>query len=100
VETHYQTLAGAAIEVCPAIFERAQIVAEMEDDNGSIRYDCQLSDRAIEGLTSDTARDYSVYKAIKSIRTQMTIPGQKPWSKCKFTLFPDGTFKFDVEYDD
>jgi hypothetical protein len=72
----------------------------LDGDNGSVRYDCELDGRIIEGMRSETIRDYNVYKSLKEIRKAMTIPGQTPWSRCTFTLFPDGKFKFDVEYDD
>jgi hypothetical protein len=97
---HYQQLAEAAAEVCGTDFSEARIVAKIGDDSGNIRFDCAAAETITEGLRSDTPRDYRVYKALKKIRESMTIPGQQPWSRCTFTLFPDGKFKFDVEYDD
>ena len=44
--------------------------------------------------------DDKVVNSVIDIREIMRVPGQDVWTKCKFTLFPDGNFKFDVEYDD
>jgi Protein of unknown function, DUF600 len=85
---------------CPSGFEQAQMVAEVADGYSDIRYDCRSQGREQQGLASAIEQDLKVDAALHELRAQMTIPGQKSWTNCTFTLFPDGTFKFDVEYDD
>jgi hypothetical protein len=96
----YQIFSSALVAACPPGFEQGQLVAEMADGYSDIRYDCRVNGVDRIGLESAIEQDLQVDAALHQLRTQMTIPGQKPWSKCKFTLFPDGTFKFDVEYED
>lgn len=42
---------------------------------------------------------FAIDGALHALREQSTASGM-PWSRCTFTLFPDGEFKFDVAYDD
>jgi hypothetical protein len=99
MEALYSILALSLSEHCPSNFEKAWINAVVEDDFSKQRHTC-----LINGETKypdiPTLETSKLGDALREIRKQMTIPGQKPWSRCTFTLFPDGKFKFDVEYDD
>jgi hypothetical protein len=99
MDAHYQVLAEAVVTSCGDKFDLGQIIATVEDDNSEIEVSCQKN--KVESFVDPGAQlSWDVHRSLSSIRKDMTIPGQKPWSKCKFTLFPDGTFKFDVEYED
>jgi hypothetical protein len=99
MEALYSILALSLSENCPENFEKAWIDASVEEDFSKQRHNCLVNGNIV--YPDITAIETSkVDDALHDIRKAMTIPGQKPWSKCKFTLFPDGTFKFDVEYDD
>jgi hypothetical protein len=96
----YGALANALTVICPNDFTEAKIEAEVHDDWSKTVYTCKVDSNWSQGLEAPVDADFEVDEALVDIRKAMTVPGQKPWSKCKFTLFPDGTFKFDVEYDD
>jgi hypothetical protein len=100
VEAQYKVLVNALLAASPKDFANAEIVARLDKGFSTIRYNCEDKGKRIEGLVADEVDDFAVDEALHAIRNAMTIPSQKPWSKCKFTLFPDGKFKFDVEYDD
>jgi len=100
LDVSYQQLAAAAIATCPGNAGEIRLVGALGEDYGDVRYDCVIDGRLKQGVKSETSRDWQVYKTLQALREQMTSPGQKPWSKCVFTLFPDGKFKFDVSYDD
>jgi hypothetical protein len=99
VDTLYQAMATILTENCPVAFESAWIDAKLDDGVSQMQYWCESAGGRIQPeipLLQKSELD----DALHDLRDGMTLPGQKPWSKCKFTLFPDGTFKFDVEYDD
>ena len=100
MEQYYQIFAQALIATCPANYTEARLIAELDQGYSDIRYDCVVEGALQAGLQSKIEDDLKVDKALHGLRQQMTVPGQEPWSKCVFTLHPDGTFKFDVEYDD
>jgi hypothetical protein len=100
MESKYQILAEALLLACPEGFSKGELVAKMDSGFSNVRYNCHIDGEHKVGLDGDKVNDFKVDDALHEIRTQMTVPGQKPWSKCTFTLFPDGKFKFDVDYDD
>lgn len=51
----------------------------------------------MEGIPGDVLTSSRVDDVLKDLRKQWPGP---PWSRCTFTLFPNGEFKFDVAYDD
>jgi hypothetical protein len=97
--SHYEILADVLTATCGNNYDSARIFAKLDDGHSELRYICVDKDKETI-VEASTINGWNAHKALHAIRTQMTIPGQKPWSKCNFTLFPDGTFKFDVEYDD
>ncbi len=90
-----QILAGA----CSPNFEIARINASLDDGFTDVEYTCIINQQETFALPAK-GKGSVVHDALHEIRKSMTIPGQEPWSRCTFTLFPDGKFKFDVEYDD
>jgi hypothetical protein len=100
LEQAYQLFAATLMSVCPPNFQEAKLVASLEDAVSDIRYDCNVDGQLKKGLPYDGQNDWDIHKALHALRKEMTIPGEVPWSRCTFTLFPDGKFKFDVEYDD
>ena len=96
----YSVLAQGLLTICPGSFSSAVIDAELKDDWSNTVYRCETASGWSKGLPVQASVDFKVDDALHAIRKQMTIPGQTPWSRCTFTLFPDGKFKFDVEYDD
>lgn len=99
MELHYQNIAQIVLASCPANSSKAWVSAEVKDDWSKQQIWCEgeqgKSQPDIDALAVSRIGD-----DLRAIRTQMTVPGQAPWSRCTFTLFPDGKFKFDVEYDD
>jgi Protein of unknown function, DUF600 len=99
MENAYQVLAAILSSNCPDGFQNASIQARLADDFSQMQYWCEVSGKKIQPSIPSMQKS-DVDDALHEIRKQMTIPGEQPWSRCTFTLFPDGKFKFDVEYDD
>ncbi len=100
VETLYMVLAQALLSACPSSATDMRIEAHLKNDWSKTTYICKIGGDWTKGLSIPAETDWKVDDALHSIRKSMTIPGEQPWSRCTFTLFPDGKFKFDVEYDD
>jgi hypothetical protein len=81
-------------------WEQAWVEGEVEASSSELEFAFKTKSKEENWIVPDFDDTDAISKKLFVIRQSMTLPGQKPWSKCKFTLFPDGTFKFDVEYDD
>jgi len=99
VSPEYEVLASAIIQAGDADFDEKRLIATVEDDNSQIEV-VHIKGTTEKYLQIDTRAGWESHKALVSLRRSMAVPGQQPWSKCVFTLFPDGRFKFDVSYDD
>jgi Protein of unknown function, DUF600 len=101
VDIQYQEIASIIENHAPSGWSKIQIPAEVGDDWAEKSYDYWDSNNNQKWFEIEKVdQDIKISRALREIRKQMTIPGQQPWSRCTFTLFPDGKFKFDVEYDD
>ena len=96
---HYQQIAVILDEACPDNYSKALIKAVVGDDWDDQEVWCEIGAHKMQPDIEAT-KQFNVGRSLRVIRAQMTTPGQEPWSRCTFTLFPDGKFKFDVEYDD
>jgi len=95
----YLEIAARLNSACPAPYSRAWIEAEVGPDWDDQTVWCETAGgRSQPEIAARPSLE--IGRSLRAIRHQMTVPGQKPWSKCVFTLFPDGKFKFDVSYDD
>jgi hypothetical protein len=81
-------------------WKKSWISGDVNQDHTSLEYGYTTEQKLENWLIPDFNDTNKVSKKLLDIRAQMTVPGQAPWSRCTFTLFPDGKFKFDVEYDD
>jgi Protein of unknown function, DUF600 len=95
----YQAMASIIAENCPPKFDMAWFDAELEDGVSQMQYWYESTGSRKQPEISLMQKS-ELDDVLHNLRDSMTVSGQKPWSKCKFTLFPDGKFKFDVEYDD
>ncbi len=95
----YEQIAIVLNEACPPGYTKAWIMAEVGDDWDDQEVWCETA-AGKNQPDIEAQKQFKVGKSLRSIRASMTIPGEKPWSRCTFTLFPDGKFKFDVQYDD
>ncbi len=97
---NYQVIAQEIVSLCPANFDQAQLSGDLSEDGVvGIRLKCassgDISKPRVGGMQA-----FNISKSLAELRKSMAIAGEEPWSRCTFTLFPDGKFKFDVEYDD
>ena len=99
MEAHYQVIANALVASCKPNFESATLDADVQSDHSKISYSCNFPGRT-ESVTPGMRVGSQVDDALHELRAEMKHSGRHPWSRCKFTLFPDGNFTFDVEYDD
>lgn len=95
----YEKIADALSANLPADFLSVVLRAQVGDDwtDKEIWYQT-AEDRLQPEISSSSS--FQIGRSLRELRNSMTMPGQEPWSRCTFTLFPDGKFKFDVEYDD
>jgi hypothetical protein len=96
---YYQDIATVLNESCPHGYSKAWISAEVGDDWDDQEVWCENGNQKSQP-DIEASKQFNIGRNLRKIRAQMTIPGEKPWSRCTFILFPDGKFKFDVEYDD
>jgi hypothetical protein len=99
MEVPYQSISEILNQICPSGYSKAWVEAEVKEDWNKQRLWYE-KDGQNKQPDIDALKQYKLGEYLTEIQTQMTIPGQKPWSKCTFTLYPDGKFKFDVDYDD
>lgn len=99
MESAYQSLAIVLSDQCPPAFEMAWINADLAEGYSHVQYWYDINGEVAQPIVMPMQKS-AVDDALHDLRESMTMPGQEPWSRCTFTLFPDGKFKFDVEYDD
>lgn len=99
MEGAYMVLATVLSSHCGSDFSDAKIIARLAQGFSDVEYVCNIEAKSTAFLP-DIMDSVKVDDALHELRDSMTIPGEDPWSRCTFTLFPDGKFKFDVEYDD
>ena len=96
---HHEEIATYLNEVCPSGYSKAWIDAEVSSSTSSNQYWCETeageSQPEVSALTN-----VRVAKQLIGLREQMGGDDAAGWSRCTFTLFPDGKFKFDIHYDD
>jgi hypothetical protein len=98
---HYEMISSEIIEICGPQYVEAQLYGDLSaNDVAGIKLKCKNADGSENSPRVGGMPAFKISKALMNLQSEMTIPGQKPWSRCTFTLFPDGKFKFDVEYDD
>jgi Protein of unknown function, DUF600 len=101
ISNEYNIIAEIISNEAPVGWSQIRVPAAVESDNTEFSYfytDQNNNEKWFD--IGDSLKDMKIHNALKAIHAQMTVPGQAPWSRCTFTLFPDGKFKFDVEYDD
>lgn len=96
----YQSIANSLAASAPPGWQRVILTSKVENDVSENLFDYVQQDGSETWFDPDSAVVAKVGRALRDIRKSMTMPGEQPWSRCTFTLFPDGKFKFDVEYDD
>jgi len=95
---HYQQLAEVALAQCPPSFRRVRLQAELDDGYAEIDLRCMSESEEKQITDYPDLAGVEMHEALDAIREEMgRLSGQR-WSKCVFQVFPDGTFKFDVEY--
>lgn len=99
VQEAYTVLAAVLSAYCGSDFADAKIIARLDDGFSDVEYVCSTASKTSAFLPS-ILESSKVDDALHELRKSMTVDGEEPWSRCTFTLFPDGKFKFDVEYDD
>jgi hypothetical protein len=101
IGNQYQEISTEINQICGSLYTEAALKGDLsEKDVAGIQLRCKNLDGSERLPRVSGMPAYKISKALLDIRTQMTVPGQAPWSRCTFTLFPDGKFRFDVEYDD
>ena len=96
----YQVFAKALLVTCPEGFEEARIDAELESDWSQKSYHCKIDGQWSEGRAVSADIDFDVDDALHDLRNMMKQEGKQPWSRCTFTLKPNGEFNLDVSYPD
>lgn len=96
----YNQLAQALLSICPADFTEAEIVATLDTGWSETKYNCRTRSGFQSGLGAPAELDFRVDEALHNLRNLMQQSGQEPWSACVFKLHPNGTFKFEVSYED
>lgn len=99
MESAYMVLATVLSSHCGTEFGDAKISARLATGFSDVEYVCNTNGKSAAFLP-DITDSIKVDDALHELRNSMAMPGEQPWSRCTFTLFPDGKFKFDVEYDD
>lgn len=99
IEGYYATIAQELHAHCPSGYTKAWLDAEVDDSSADQGYFCQVGDEQVQPDVP-VGSSVAITKALVSLRSEMSSPGQRPWNRCTFTLQPDGTFNLDVSYDD
>jgi hypothetical protein len=101
MDEYYQTLSQILINNVPGPWVKMQIEAEVGDDwNRSKNLFWDKAEQRGSFAIDDYDDDERLGDTLTALREAMKTPGEKPWSHCTFTLHEDGSFKFNVQYDD
>ena len=95
----YQTIASNLLQVCPTDFDRAWLKAKLDEGHAQTECWCESGGQETQPDVPSLAT-FNMARALHDLRDAMKQDGRAPWRSATFTLFPDGKFKFDVEYDD
>lgn len=97
VEQIYQALGQLVADAIPEAWERACAYAEIEEDDNGLTYGYYVTPEE-PAVERDFDTSYRFYFLFKELRRRFRQPGQSPWVKARFTLYPDGHFDLDVTY--
>lgn len=97
MDGYYTIIAQKLIDACPPGVTRAWLDAEVLEDTSSAQYWYEAGGKTGQpDLGSSDAFDIS--DALIDIRAKMVADGHEPWTRCTFTVFPDGRVKLDIHY--
>jgi hypothetical protein len=100
-DTHFHEVAQALANSAPAGWTKAKVSTAIEADSLSTsEYDYVDADGREQWFDPDAATAAAVGRNLRALRTSAIEQGQAAWSRCTFVLSNDGSFKFDVKYDD
>lgn len=100
IEDDYLKISQALIAGAPTGWQKAWVVAEVIEDYSKTKYR-YLADDGKEGwFKPEIAHLDIVTDSLRNIRTHMLETGQPDWTRCTFSVMPDGNFSFDIEYPD
>ncbi len=95
---YYQQLAEVALAQCPPAYHQLKLSAELDEGYSEIDLRCRNGEGEIHVTNYPVTATAEMHRTLEAIREEMgRLSGQR-WTRCVFQVFPDGTFKFDVEY--
>ncbi len=97
IEEIYQALGRLIVEAIPEVWEQASAYAEIEEDDNGLTYGHYVTPEE-PAVERDFDTSYRFYFLFKELRRRFRQPGQAPWVKARFTLYPDGHFDLDFTY--
>jgi hypothetical protein len=98
--SNFQEVAKQMLPMIPEGYEKAVIHCKLSDGHSNLQFRYDGPTQKELNIDPDTTRAYRISQLLEDIQSETKQPGKQAWSRCTFTLFPDGKFKFDVEYDD
>lgn len=98
---HFEQVAQALAGSAPAGWVQAKVSTEIDQDALSTSaYDYVDGEGREQWFDPDAGTAAAVGRNLRAIRSSAVEQGQAAWSRCTFVLSNDGSFKFDVQYDD
>lgn len=99
VDAPYQTIAQAMITQAPAGWSVLEMDAQLGDGYVDTGF-CATVQTGNKSFALSSTDQTDVEDTLFKLQRTIQLHGRKPWSRCVFRVFPDGRFKFDVDYDD
>ena len=95
---HYQQLAEIAMAQCPPAYNEVKLSAELDDGYSELDLRCRRGDEEIHVTGYSAEASFAMHLSLEAIRDEMARRSGQKWSHCVFRVFPDRTFKLNVEY--
>ena len=97
IEDIYKLIGQSIVSAIPEAWKRAAAYAEIEEDDNGLTYGTYTAAiKPQEERYFEPADE--LYFLFDELRRRFRQPGQSPWVKARFTLYPDGHFDLDITY--
>lgn len=94
------TIARYLVQAAPAGWQKLWTEGEVGDDYSDLLFAYASPDKDRNYFTPSYEDNEAIHAGLVALRNRMQQDGKAKWSRCVFTLQPDGKFNLHVEYDD